>query len=176
MRLMVNDLPGPVPIHLWAAFGWHVYVIMLDVILFPLNEAMWIVPAVVCLCLCVHGLKMMEDNVFETEKKTQDSIRKRLNSAKKPQWTHLWPMGAVTSEINYESNILHRTDALWRMMLVSKCCLIPREVGRNKTIMVTAAHSDLLLQYHNDTYMACGFKRLAGEGVAWVLLQIRVLI
>lgn len=45
---------------------------MLDVILFPLNEAMWIVPAVVHLCLCVHGLKMMEENVFETEKKKKD--------------------------------------------------------------------------------------------------------
>ncbi len=40
MRLMMNGLPGPVPIPLEASLGCHVCVITLDVILFPLTEAM----------------------------------------------------------------------------------------------------------------------------------------
>lgn len=53
MRLMMNGLPGSVPIPLGAALGCHVCVITLDVILFPLTEAMWILTTVVCLCVFV---------------------------------------------------------------------------------------------------------------------------
>lgn len=53
VRLMMDGLPGPVPIPLGAALGCHVCVIALDVRLFPLTEAMWILTAVVCVCVCL---------------------------------------------------------------------------------------------------------------------------
>lgn len=168
MRLMMNGLPGPLPIPLGAMLGWHVFVVTLDVVLFLLTEAMWIVSAVVCMCLCVCicvWLKMMETEL-------QKGSKASLNYAKATLYTQLWQVDAHTSEINYKTNIMQ-----------SKIRILKNDVGQWVLSYSQRSWQELnynclwpLLQYHNDSYMVWGFKMLAGEWVAWVLVQFWVLI
>lgn len=120
MRLMMNGLPGPVPIPLGAALGCHVCVITLDVILFPLTEAMWIFTAVACLCVCLclgvcawtqndgscylsNGAKKWQTEGRNRNRKQDKLILYKSNSV----YTMNFDTDAATSEItNYEKNIL----------------------------------------------------------------------
>lgn len=98
MRLMMNGLPGPVPIPLGAALGCHVCVITLDVILFPLTEAMWILTTVVCLCVFVSGT---QNYVMSNWEKKMTKKETSWDCAKATPYTHaqILHVDAVTSEI-----------------------------------------------------------------------------